>query len=1604
MPDILLNRETVILTAPSDALFPRNDLYPADDLYPYGEVREVTNIVAGSLKLDSLLAEKSIQFGQFYATKFEVQVYNEEDLSGRYIHVYQREGNVYHDLFTGVIDSCKVDKIGTDRTIVAYDKAYVTRQMNVADFWNSYWTIEGQTATLKQVRDALLGYYGIPHEDVTLPNDNLVVSKNVDFTSCSLQQLLGSICELNCCLPHFNGNGYLEFIMLDTEATPVDISGKYEWMNSDFQDYVTAPISGIQFFDSDDQLKYTYGSADNAYPIKKNVFLYNADDTTLNSVASTMMNYLQDIVYTPASLKMIVGSFDLDLGDYVHTEKGNFYILQNSYSGSQFVEQTIKAEGDEQSYGGTEDLDYGEIILNQKYARVSKDLENFIAEYGKEQTATTTKIDGIFANYTSDDAVDYAPSVSSPPASTWVNPDTRKNHLGELFYDTVNKKYYEWQKTSDTPTYNWIQVPSYAHNYSMVSSRFQLNENAITSEVTRATTEEKGIKQDNAEAFANYIGTYVPTSSNVPASSWTTDTLKKAHAGEVFYNKTTEKYYVYTLTYNADGSINTAGWVQQNINKRYDLVTTTSNSKMEQTSTSFSVAINTEKQERQEENALSFANYSGNGAPTQSWSGDARLLHSGDVYYDKTNKKYYVYTITFNQDGSIDTAKWEPTTINSKYDLVSETSFSKMQLADNNFSVALNAEKEERHSENAESFATYISATSDTTDYAAIMASKSYNWNTDALKKQHAGEIYYNRTTQHYWQWTVNVDSVTDGVTSATWNDITDDLGGKKYNLVTSTIESKLGLTTTEFSVELSSEETARKNGDIAGTYNYSGTGGKSGAASVSGSNTWDDDEKKAHAGDIFYDTDTKHYWYYKVTLDSSTGAISSAKWEDLGRKTNTYDLVTKTSDSKMKLNASEFSVSLNSEIKSRQQADLESTYNYSGTGAPTDSWSASEKKNHVGEIYYRTDNQTYYVYEKTDTDTYAWVPKNITRPFDLTTQSNSATLKLAEDEFSTQISQSESRTSTKIAESFANYKGNYTPTISNAPASSWSSSSYTRHLGEIFYRSDTQQYYRWSVSGNGYAWLPVTAYSTYDLVTSGIYQTATEIRLEVAKSESELFANYKDSGYPSINPWSDDDKNHVGEVYYDTTNNVYYKFVTTKHKNNGALKIVLNSNSQTEATHDFITFCFEDEGESGGISFLEYITGAHLSGNIGGTTLYYPYTNSEKRLYFYTDNSVVKRGYKIDSIERVDEEGVTYSSYTTESDWPTPSSGSYSKVQGYRFKTPDFDDATKTYSNNLRVYDKYSESEIADRRTKTEYYTYGWEVVDTSTSSFATISSQIRQTTEEIQLKVSNDDVVSAINLSTDAIELTTTGRLLITAGNFQLDELGNVTANGATLTGGSLEVTKQGEEITIIDLETGDSVTYDTSVHFKVSENGITWDTEYSSMTEDGIFTSGQDSGKQLQINDGRIIFLRNQDIYGNIYSGKTATNESGLCINGDVIQISCNKFGITNEDDPSIKAVFNQNGNFQIYNTASGHRSLTTSRGITVQSDGIEATGDSWFKNELKARTLKVTDGTSVVWSGNTLTGWSGHFQTKSGNTVYVRYGIITSVEDDNIIIES
>ena len=378
---MVANRETHILIS-DEGLFPAEYIYPSDDLFPYDpNMRQVSNIVAGSLKLDEVISEKVPQFGQMFATKFECTVYMENDLSGKFIHVYQVVDGVSKDVFAGKIDSCKLDKVGTDRKLIAYDLAYEKGKQNIADWWERFWTGR-TTATLKQVRESLLSSASIVYEQVELPNDNLQVTKTVSLSSCTLTAMLRMICELNYCFPHLGRDGLMQFIMLNTEPEETkDITGLYEGLNSTFEDFVTYNVTGVQFYDSGNELKFTYGNTENAYPVKENIFLYDKSTSTLQSIGAEMMSYLSDFVYTPSTVKMIIGDMDLQLGDYVHTEKGNFYVMQNSYSGSQFFEQTIRAQGQEVLYGGTPNFDYDATILNEKIARVRQTVEMFEVDY-----------------------------------------------------------------------------------------------------------------------------------------------------------------------------------------------------------------------------------------------------------------------------------------------------------------------------------------------------------------------------------------------------------------------------------------------------------------------------------------------------------------------------------------------------------------------------------------------------------------------------------------------------------------------------------------------------------------------------------------------------------------------------------------------------------------------------------------------------------------------------------------------------------------------------------------------------------------------------------------------------------------------------------------------------------------------------------------------------------------------------------------------------------------------------------------------------------------------------------------------------------------------
>lgn len=325
-------------------------------------------ISSGTLKLDELLSEKNLTFGNLNSSKFEVQVYNLPDVSQETIEVYQIDNGVKKAVFSGIVDSCEKDDFGYYRTLIAYDKAYTYRDVNIAKWWEDFWSSREQS-TLKQLRNALLTYMGIVFVDKTLLNDELIFKKPATIDSMPFGTLLKAICELQACIPHINRVGTLEFVTFSTNTlnaiqlyqgklfpssktfpgrlTIPNSKTLYETGNSKFETYSTHTITRVQIYNGDNALIGIAGTDNNNYSITDNVIINALDTVTIQQLATDILNAIKDISYTPVDIKMIQSNLDYKLGDLIDARGYYTYILSNSLSGVQFVEQEIKAEGDE---------------------------------------------------------------------------------------------------------------------------------------------------------------------------------------------------------------------------------------------------------------------------------------------------------------------------------------------------------------------------------------------------------------------------------------------------------------------------------------------------------------------------------------------------------------------------------------------------------------------------------------------------------------------------------------------------------------------------------------------------------------------------------------------------------------------------------------------------------------------------------------------------------------------------------------------------------------------------------------------------------------------------------------------------------------------------------------------------------------------------------------------------------------------------------------------------------------------------------------------------------------------------------------------------------
>ena len=371
-------------------------------------------IVTSSARLDRKIMQSELRFGDYIANMFQIQVYGlpkninlkdrkvvltlnyDYEVRDRIVndagdYVVNSDGDYLvgsssiqsatEDLFTGYVNSSTMDIVKTDRTILAYDRAYTDRDINIATWWNSYWTThENDTITLATFRTALLTQFNIPYVSATLLNDSAVVTNGlVDVSYLTLGTVLSAICQLQCCCPNINGSGNLEFVTLAT--TPYSVAENTEGLSSTWKDFTTEKITGIGVYDTSKELAQVVGTDDNVYNIAGNVFLLGMSAQQITTVCTNILNAIKDIQYTPCTLKSIISDVGHKLGDYIVSQEGNAYIMTQSFSGSLLIEEQIDCPATSPILSTIVSNINDEIIDGQKVAKIRKDIDSLEIDY-----------------------------------------------------------------------------------------------------------------------------------------------------------------------------------------------------------------------------------------------------------------------------------------------------------------------------------------------------------------------------------------------------------------------------------------------------------------------------------------------------------------------------------------------------------------------------------------------------------------------------------------------------------------------------------------------------------------------------------------------------------------------------------------------------------------------------------------------------------------------------------------------------------------------------------------------------------------------------------------------------------------------------------------------------------------------------------------------------------------------------------------------------------------------------------------------------------------------------------------------------------------------
>lgn len=340
---------------------------------------EITNehIYQESFELsESLCSQDELKFGCCEASEVKLKIRNEfGNLNGQELiisHVLNELTDYPFQIGIYTVETCTRSGDRQYLDITAYDDMHKIINAEVVEWYDSVFpikdtaqtvaeeeeeveedtpTVEYEPITLKEFRDSFFEFVDVTQEEITLPQDDILIEKTIDADSVSGLKVISAICELNGVFGHINREGRFVYVSLKKPSEEGIIASDVEYnsyQSCEFEDFETKVIDKVQVRQEDGDIGYIYGTGDNCYVVQDNFLTFGKSTDDLATITETLYNCISGITYRPFTTT-VQGNPCVEVGDRItvntRLETVNSYVFKRNFKGIMSLSDSFETKG-----------------------------------------------------------------------------------------------------------------------------------------------------------------------------------------------------------------------------------------------------------------------------------------------------------------------------------------------------------------------------------------------------------------------------------------------------------------------------------------------------------------------------------------------------------------------------------------------------------------------------------------------------------------------------------------------------------------------------------------------------------------------------------------------------------------------------------------------------------------------------------------------------------------------------------------------------------------------------------------------------------------------------------------------------------------------------------------------------------------------------------------------------------------------------------------------------------------------------------------------------------------------------------------------------------